>query len=205
MLALMSSLTGGGPNGNERLTASTGVILILLLAVIGVTILRIGQLISLHLFVGLLLLGPVALKLASTGYRFARYYTRDAVYRDKGPPVIGLRMIAPAVVLSTIAVFVTGIVLLFEGRAHRDPWLLLHKVSFIVWIAFTALHVLGHLRGLRGSLRAGARPSGLSTVPGRAGRLIALAGALVGGLVLAIVLIPDFGLWTHNVAGLSDH
>jgi hypothetical protein len=205
MLARMSSLTGGGTDGNERLTATTGLILIVLLAVIGVTILRIGQLISLHLFVGLLLVGPIALKMASTGYRFARYYGRNAVYREKGPPALVLRVIAPVVVLTTVGVFVTGIVLLCTGRAHRDPWLLLHKVCFIVWIAFTGLHLLGHLPELVRSLGTGARPDGLSTVQGRAGRSIALAGALVGGLVLAIVLIPDFGSWTHHVAGLHDH
>jgi hypothetical protein len=77
----------------------------------------------------------------------------------------------------------------------------LHKVCFIGWIAVTALHVLGHLPELGRILRAGARPDGLPTVPGRAGRAIALAGALVGGLVLAIVLIPDFGSWTHHAAG----
>jgi hypothetical protein len=197
-------ITGGGTDGNERLTASTGVLLIALLAVIGITILRIGQLISVHLFVGLLLVGPVALKLASTGYRFARYYAGNRSYRRKGPPMLVLRAIAPAVVVSTVAVFATGIVLMFEGPAHRDPWLLLHKASFIVWIAFTALHVLGHLPGLGRSLRAGARPHDLSTVQGRAGRSIALVGALVGGLVLALVLIPDFGLWTHHTAALQD-
>ena len=73
----MLELFGGSTDGNEQLTAFTGAILIVLLAVLGVTILRIRQLISVHLFVGLLLLGPVALKLASTGYRFVRYYTRD--------------------------------------------------------------------------------------------------------------------------------
>jgi hypothetical protein len=57
--------TGGGVEGNERLTALTGLILIALLAVLGVTILRIHQLIWLHLFVGLGLLGPVALKMSS--------------------------------------------------------------------------------------------------------------------------------------------
>jgi hypothetical protein len=36
---------------------------------LGITIVRIGQLIWLHLFLGLLLLGPVGAKLASTGYR----------------------------------------------------------------------------------------------------------------------------------------
>jgi len=78
-------LHGGGPDGNEQLTATTGVILVALLAVLGVTILRVQQLISVHLFVGLLLLGPVALKMASTGYRFVRYYTHSDAYRRKGP------------------------------------------------------------------------------------------------------------------------
>ncbi|MGO9790275.1 MAG: hypothetical protein ACLP8S_12505, partial [Solirubrobacteraceae bacterium] len=73
-----SRLFGGGTDGNEQLTSITGAILIVLLAVIGVTILRVGQLISVHLFVGLLLLGPVTLKLGSTGYRFVRYYTHDS-------------------------------------------------------------------------------------------------------------------------------
>jgi hypothetical protein len=66
----------GGADGNARLTGTVGVVLIALLAVEGVTILFIRPLISMHVFVGLLLVPPVALKLASTGWRFARYYTR---------------------------------------------------------------------------------------------------------------------------------
>jgi len=76
-------LLAGGTEGNERLTVLTGLLLIVLLAVLGVTIIRIGQLLWLHLFLGLVLLGPVALKLGSTGYRFARYYTSDPAYREK--------------------------------------------------------------------------------------------------------------------------
>ena len=99
----LRSLTAGGAEGNEQLTAITGLILIVLLVVIAATILLIRQLISIHLFVGLLLLGPVALKMASTGYRFIRYYTRDPVYRSKGPPELALRLIAPVVMLTTVA------------------------------------------------------------------------------------------------------
>lgn len=62
---------GGAADGNERLTVATGLVLIPLLAVIAVMILFIGQMLSVHLFVGVLLLGPAGLKLASTGYRFA--------------------------------------------------------------------------------------------------------------------------------------
>ena len=48
-------LLGGGTEGNERLTVLTGLLLIVLLAGLGITIVRIGQLLWLHLFLGLLL------------------------------------------------------------------------------------------------------------------------------------------------------
>jgi hypothetical protein len=139
------ALLGGGTDGNEVLTTATGILLILLLAALGVTILLLGQLLAEHLFLGLLLLGPLALKLASTGYRFARYYAGSRAYREKGPPWTPLRLLAPMVVLFTLAVFVTGVVLLAVGPAGREPWLLLHKATFIIWLGFFGLHVLGHL------------------------------------------------------------
>jgi hypothetical protein len=190
----------GGTDGNEQLTSITGVLLIILLAVLGVTILRIGQLIWLHLFVGLMLIGPVVLKMASTGYRFARYYLHEATYVKKGPPPIGLRLLAPGVVFTTVVVFVSGIVLLFDGPANRDTPLLIHKVGFIVWIALTAVHVLGHLPGLGTTLRAAAAVREEVGVPGQTSRWLALTGALLAGLVLAIVLIPDFHIWTAHGA-----
>lgn len=200
------AITGGGTEGNEQLTAMASVILFVLFAVIGLTILRIRQLIWLHLFLGLLLLGPVVLKMGSTGYRFARYYTGDRAYRDKGPPEIGLRLIAPIVVFTTVIVFVSGVLLLFHGPNNRGELLTIHKVSFIVWLVFTAIHVLGHLPSFGGSLRAADAERELPGVsPGTAGRWIALAGAIVGGLVVAIVLIPDFGVWTAHAALAHHH
>jgi hypothetical protein len=202
-----TKISGGGTAGNEQLTSITGMILLVLLAAIGVTIVRIGQLLWLHLFLGLLLIGPVTLKLASTSYRFARYYTHDPAYRRKGPPEILLRLIAPIIVLTTVIVFVSGVVLLFVGPADRGQLVLIHKVSFIVWVVFTSLHVLGHLPHMPASLRAVRRAN--PGVPGQqlgaAGRWISIAGAVVGGLVLAIVLIPDFGIWTAHTAQLHHH
>jgi hypothetical protein len=171
-----NALLGGGTDGNEQLTATVGLMLIGLLAVIGVTILRIGQLISVHLFIGLLLIGPVGLKLASTGYRFVRYYRHDRAYREKGPPQLPLRLIAPVVVLTTVAVFLSGVILMFEGPRNRDPSLLIHKVSFIMWVVFTALHVLGHLPGFGHALRA-ARPCDRAWAAHPPGRLVAGSGS----------------------------
>jgi len=92
--ATVKKLTTGGTTGNERLTAVTGVVLISLLAVIGVTIISLRNLLWVHLFVGILLIGPVVLKLGSTGYRFIRYYTGNQAYRRVGPPQALLRVIA---------------------------------------------------------------------------------------------------------------
>ena len=193
-------LTGGGTTGNERLTAATGGVLIVLLAVIGVTIIALGPLLSVHLFVGMLLIGPVALKLGSTGYRFVRYYTANPRYRRKGPPPLPLRLIAPIVVSSTVVVLASGVALLFAGPGSRGALLPIHKLSFIVWVAFTALHVLAHLPTIVRALRADyGRAVPLSEeVGGRSGRLLSLTGALIGGVVLAILVIPQFAPWLHS-------
>lgn len=192
-------LTGGGTAGNERLTAATGGILIVLLAVLGVTIIQIRPLLSVHLFLGMLLIGPVALKLGSTGYRFARYYTANLNYRSKGAPPLPLRLMAPIVVISTVVVFASGVALLFAGPSSRGTLLPIHKVSFVIWLAFTALHVLAHLPKILPALRADyGHPAGLSDeMRGRDGRVLSLTGALTAGAVLAIVVIPQFSPWLN--------
>jgi hypothetical protein len=177
-------------SGNERLTAATGAVLIVLLLVLGVTLLRLRSLLSVHLFVGLLLIPPVLLKMASTGYRFVRYYTHDQHYRSKGPPPALMRMLAPLLVISTVVVFVSGVALLLIGPSSRSALLPIHKVSFIVWGLVFAVHVLGHLAELPRALELDSGPS-----RGRTGRLLSLAGALVGGAVLAVAFVPQFGPW----------
>ncbi|MDE3070422.1 MAG: hypothetical protein KGJ43_06805 [Acidobacteriota bacterium] len=194
----LAALIGGGTEGNSLLTAFTGALLIVLLAALGVTIVQVRQLIAAHLFIGLLLLGPVALKLASTGYRFARYYAGSGVYRRKGPPATPLRLLAPVVVLSTIVVFASGVVLLAVGPQQIGSWKLIHKASFIVWLGATGVHVLAHLPETVSALRTrdGLRAQLTGRADGAAGRRLALAGACVAGLVLALLLMGHFGVWT---------
>jgi hypothetical protein len=202
-----ASDTVDGTEGNERLTAATGALLIVLLAALGITIINLRLLIWEHLFLGLVLLGPVAIKLVSTGYRFLRYYTGNPVYVRKGPPPLLLRLLGPGVVLTTVLVFVSGAVLLFAGPSSRDTWFSVHKLSFIAWLAFMGVHVLGHLPSLPKALRGdyATRKGKPDYLAGRDGRVIALAGALVAGLVVAIILIPDFAGWTHSTAWIHHH
>jgi hypothetical protein len=223
----LHGLLAGGTDGNERLTVLTGLLVIVVTAAVGVTIVKIGQLLWLHMFLGLLLIGPVALKLASTGYRFVRYYTANPRYLIKGPPVPALRILAPVIVLLTVIMFASGIVLLFigPGASSRATVVLVHKVSFIAWLALTAFHVLGHLPeivrlvrvspksrrqlitapepGPRRSAVAEARSS--ESVPGAGGRWLSLGGAMVMGLVLAVALIPDFATWTSSAGQMLIH
>jgi hypothetical protein len=195
--ARRSRLFGGGTDGNEQLTAVVGVILLALFAVLGVSIIRIGQLLWLHLFLGVILAVPVALKMASTGYRFTRYYTANPAYKRKGPPHPMLRVLGPLMILTTLVVFFTGLLLLLDGPSASGTLRTLHKLSFFAWLAVFAVHVLGHLAELPGSVRAVSRAQGRKTdLPGTRGRRMAIIGSLAVGLVLALLFLPEINTWT---------
>ena len=92
----------GGARRQRPADLAPGRLLLVGLAVEGATIPSIHPLLSVHIFVGMLLLGPVALKLASTGYRFVRYYAGGIEYVRLGPPAPLMRfLVAPVLVLST--------------------------------------------------------------------------------------------------------
>ncbi len=194
--------------GNERLTALAGASLLVPLAVIGVTLLRLHGLLSVHLFVGMLLVPPVLLKLGTTVYRFARYYTGNVGYRLRGAPPLAMRALGPAVVLTTVIVFASGIALLYTGPSERSTLVPIHKVSFIAWIVFTAVHVLAHLLDMfDGVSRDFARRSAaVVRVPGRELRALAVGFTLVVGVALAVLFIPEFSSWTQwNAHQHGDH
>src|SRR5689334_9840321 len=133
----------GGIDGNAALTSAAAVVLTALLLAEGVTIIDMGGLRTPHMVVGLVLIPPILVKLGSTGYRFARYYAGAPAYVSKGPPLIWLRVLAPVLVVTTIAIFLTGIALLALG--HRSDTLIeLHKISFIVWAVVFGVHFLAH-------------------------------------------------------------
>jgi len=176
-------LLAGGSLGNGQLTAVAAALLLLLLAIEGATLLRLGSLLTVHAFVGMLLIPLVALKLASTGWRMLRYYLGGGEYVRLGPPHAVLRvLVAPAIVLSTVTLLGTGVALLALGRT-RGAVVGLHEASFAVWLGAAGLHVLAHLPKLPRLLRARA--------PGLGLRAAAVAGAVVAGGVLATATLPS--------------
>jgi len=190
---------GGGVDGNERLTAAAAVVLLVLLAALGVTILAIGPLIWWHVLLGMLLIPPVLLKVGSTGWRFLRYYGGTPDYVRRGPPLLPLRLLAPLVIASTLAVFATGVALIVAGPG--GGFLVgLHKASFIVWLLVTAAHVLAHLRSLPRLVLADWRRRPVppaSRVRGTRWRQLLLAATLVAGAVLALATVRYAQPWLH--------
>ncbi len=186
-----------GPPGNERLTASTGLVLVVLLAAEALTTLALGTYLPVHIFLGLLLLPPVALKLASTGWRFLRYYTRNRLYRLEGAPRLLLRMLAPLLVASTLSLFGTGIALIAVG--HGGGVLrTVHSLSFIAWGVLTLIHVLAYLkRTLRLGTSDWRRNAGL-VVAGARARRGALAAALLAGVIVALATYPAQQAWVSH-------
>lgn len=195
------ALAQAGVDGNARLTGATGAALFVLLAAEGITILRIHDLITAHVFVGIAITAFVATKLGSVGYRFTRYYLRDPAYVRKGAPNPVLRVDGPIVVLTTIAVLATGIAGLASGRAAR--WLIdLHKASFILWFVAMTVHVFGHILDTPALATTDYRSTpGAEPVSGAWLRRLAIGATLVTGIVLAVVVINSgwMNTWTHVV------
>jgi hypothetical protein len=171
----------GGSAGNEQLTALVAVVLLLLLAIEGATLLQLNSLLTVHAFVGMLLIPSLGLKVASTGWRFLRYYRNGEEYVRRGPPHVALRaVIAPVLVLSTLVLFTTGLALLVLGQTHGTV-VGLHKASFLVWFGATGIHVLAHAPKL---------PRLLRRIPGASMRVALVASAVLVGAVLATATLP---------------
>ena len=180
--------------GNEILTSTTAALLTGLLAAEGLTILHMNGLLSAHMLIGVVLIPVVALKLGSTGYRFTRYYLGNPGYREKGPPVLPMRLLAPLFVLATVAVFATGVILLFDG--HKAGAVLeIHKVSFVLWGALFAPHFLIYLPRVLRSLRRDWTLRRRDAVPGSGFRASVVALALGSGTALGLVLLPTIQAW----------
>jgi hypothetical protein len=193
--------TDAGVAANARLTASNAAVLLVLLAVEGVTVLRVRALLSPHVFIGMVLVPPVLLKMASTTWRFARYYRGDAAYRRKGAPPLLLRLLGPAVVILTLVLLGSGVGLLLAGSSWLPLLLKVHKASFILWFGAMTIHVLGHLGEVfrlapRDWLRRTRRD-----VTGAGTRQWLIAASLVAGALLGFLLLSHVGHWLALAPG----
>ena len=191
-----------GADGNARLTGTVGLVLLVVLFLEGITVLQVRSLITLHIFLGLLLIPPTALKVASTSYRFVRYYRRSPSYVRHGPPYPLLRWTGPLLIISTGAILATGVALLAVGPERPGLLLTVHKLSFVLWFALMALHVLGHVKEALVLSRWDWWPRADRARPrGKGQRRGLVAVSVVAGIALAAALMPVASPWTnrHNL------
>ena len=183
-----------GADGNARLTATTGLILLVLLPIEGLTLLSLHSFLSLHMLIGVALIPPVALKLGSTFYRFFRYYTGSAIFREKGPPQLVMRiLVAPALVASTIGLFGSGVALMLLKHPNSLVFAI-HKGSFIIWLGAIGIHVLAYLHHLP-RLAVADWVRGKQEAVGRRLRRRAVAASLLAGGGVAMMALPLVAAW----------
>ena len=171
------------------MTSAAAVVLVVLLVAEGITIVHMRGLLSAHMFIGVVLIPPVLLKLGSTGYRMVSYYTGSRAYRAKGPPPLPLRLMAPLLVATTLAVLASGLLLLAAGHKSGSV-LTIHKLSFIVFAVVFVVHFVAYVPRVVRSLRADWSAARRQAVPGAGMRAILVAAAIGGGAALALALLP---------------
>jgi hypothetical protein len=179
------------PDGNERLTAAVGlVLLILTIAELGTIVFGLHQFLSLHVFVGFVLIPPVLLKLASTGWRFARYYTGSEPYRLKGAPELAMRLLAPLLVAATVVLFGSGVAM---GLLHGHSLVVarrLHGPVSVLWMVIVGVHVLVYLKRAFINSKHDVTAASRASVRGASARTYLLAGAIVAGVVVGAGTLP---------------
>ncbi len=120
------------------------------------------ELLSPHVFIGMVLIPPVLVKVASTTWRFARYYAGAPAYRRKGSPPVLLRPLGPVVVILTLVLLFSGVGLLLVSRPWLPLLLKVHKISFVLWFG----SITGDIQASSsGPGRAGPRAPPAARVP----------------------------------------
>ncbi|MDP4084479.1 MAG: hypothetical protein Q8934_07660 [Bacillota bacterium] len=179
---------------NKRLTAIAGTVLFVLIMAELVITANLRALISYHIFVGVLLSGPLVIKMCSTGYRFFRYYTKSPDFVKAGPPNILLRLLAPFLVVFTILVMMSGFGLIVGGHAYKGLFFKIHAASVAIWLPLLAVHIYAYIRKashLTANDWIGYR------VSGRKGRLVINVAAIIVSSIAASLLTP----WHHGGHG----
>ena len=190
------------PAGNERLTAAIGLLVLVPIAVeVATILLGVHTFMSVHVFVGLALIPPVLLKLASTGWRFVRYYTRSRAYLLQGPPQIAMRLLAPLFVAATIVLFASGVAMgLLHGNA-LDIARRLHGPASVIWLGLLGVHVLVYFgRALSTTL-----PARWKAARGATARAYALVASVIAGVALGAATIPAQHRWVDLKRHHSPH
>lgn len=144
-----------------------------------------------HFFVGFMLMPLIAIKLASTGYRFGRYYTRDKAYHQAGPPAPVQRVIAPVLIGSAIILIASGVEMWSYQNQFGLAWTAIHNVAAFTFVSAVAIHILLHVRQAHreaaadlAGMPAASIPDAVGSPRGAVTRRAVVGGGILFGLAL---------------------
>jgi len=175
---------------NKRMTAIAGTVLFVLIIAELIITANLHELISEHIFVGVLLSGPLVVKMCSTGYRFIRYYTKSPDFVRAGPPNILLRLLAPFLVVITLLVMISGVGLVLGGHAYERLFIKIHAASVALWLPLLAVHIYAYIRKATGQMANDWISRSRYRLSGRGGRLGINVTALILSGIAAIIITP---------------
>jgi hypothetical protein len=155
---------------------------------------------SLHVAIGLILVPPVLVKLASTTWRMVNYHLRTPAYTRRGPPAPLARMLGPFMSAAIVLVLVSGLALLLGPSSIHHTALQAHKVAFYLALLLIVAHVAMHLP-------QAVRLVALDRVKQRGAALLVRArwmsvlGSVVLGALLALALAGHAEPYLHHYYG----
>jgi hypothetical protein len=194
------------PGGNERLTAAVGLLVLApILVEVATVLLGVHTFMSWHVFLGLALIPAVLLKLASTGWRFLRYYTRSPAYVALGPPQLAMRLLAPLFVAATVVLFGSGVAMRLLHGHDLQIGRNLHGPASVIWLALLGLHTLVYLGRALNRAADDALPAKRRPLSGARARAFALTAAVILGLALGAATVPAQHRWVDLRHDHHDH
>src|ERR1700756_4205176 len=123
-------------DGNTKLTGiSASFVLALMLLEVVTVMLGVTRVITLHIAAGLVLIGPMLVKLGSVTYRMASYYRGVSEYRRSGKPAAGLRLLGGSLAVLGRLLLGSGLVLVVGPSALHSTARSIHIATAYLTVA----------------------------------------------------------------------
>jgi hypothetical protein len=185
------------PDGNSGLTGiSASFVLPLFLFEVVTVVLGVKSVITLHVVIGLILLGPALLKLASVTYRMVSYYRGVGAYQQRGRPTIGLRLLGAALGVLFMLLMASGLVLIVGPNGAHSPARATHVVTAYLVVLLLAVHLAIHFLPAVRLASKDMRPR--TAVRGARSRWLVLLVSLAAGGALALFLGGRGSTYLHQ-------
>ena len=182
-----------GTEANARLTSSTALVLLVLLAIEGVTVLQRRVTADPARLRRHAARAPNTRQTRQHLLAIRQVLHRIAPVSREGTAAYGAATSHPAFL--TIVLFGSGILLLIGPFAWRANLLTLHQASFVLWFACMTVHVLGHIQETAQLATKDWVVRTRVRVAGSRWRRLAITTSLVVGVVLGFLTIHSVGPW----------